>query len=61
MKLSSAQADGRTLGEYSEGDRIRGEWHGKLAEEWCGDVQEEYFARLANGQHPIMREQLVLH
>ena len=34
---------------YSEGDRIRGEWHGKLAEEWGlhGDVQEEHFPRLA--------------
>jgi conjugative relaxase-like TrwC/TraI family protein len=46
---------------YSEGDRIRGEWHGKLAEEWGlrGDVQEEHFARLANGQHPMTGEQLV--
>lgn len=46
---------------YSEGDYIRGEWHGKLAEEWGlrGDVQEEHFARLANGQHPITGEQLV--
>ncbi len=46
---------------YSEGDRIRGEWHGKLAEEWGlrGDVQEDHFARLANGQHPMSGEQLV--
>jgi conjugative relaxase-like TrwC/TraI family protein len=46
---------------YSEGERIRGEWHGKLAEEWGlrGDVQEEHFARLANGQHPMTGEQLV--
>jgi conjugative relaxase-like TrwC/TraI family protein len=46
---------------YTEGDRIRGEWHGKLAEQWglSGDVQEENFARLANGQHPIRGEQLV--
>jgi len=46
---------------YSEGETIRGEWHGKLAEEWGlrGDVQEEHFARLANGQHPITGEQLV--
>jgi conjugative relaxase-like TrwC/TraI family protein len=46
---------------YTEGDRIRGEWHGKLAEEWGlrGDVQEEHFARLANGQHPMTGEQLV--
>jgi len=46
---------------YAEGDRIRGEWHGKLAEQWGlrGDVQDENFARLANGQHPITGEQLV--
>src|SRR5271156_1141775 len=46
---------------YSQGDTIRGEWHGKLAEEWGlrGDVQEEHFARLANGQHPMTGEQLV--
>ncbi len=46
---------------YTEGDRIPGEWHGKLAEEWGlrGEVQEEHFARLANGQHPITGEQLV--
>lgn len=46
---------------YSEDDRIRGEWHGKLAEEWGlrGDVREEHFGRLANGQHPITGEQLV--
>jgi conjugative relaxase-like TrwC/TraI family protein len=48
---------------YSEGDRIRGEWHGRLAEEWGlrGEVQEEHFQRLANGQHPQTDEQLVRH
>ncbi len=48
---------------YSEGDRITGEWHGRLAQEWGlrGDVQEEHFQRLANGQHPLMGEQLVRH
>jgi conjugative relaxase-like TrwC/TraI family protein len=48
---------------YSEGDRIRGEWHGRLAEEWGlrGEVQEEHFQRLANGQHPLTDEQLVRH
>jgi|SRR5215469_8099620 len=48
---------------YSERDRIRGEWHGKLAEHWGlhGEVQEEQFSRLAKGQHPITGEQLVQH
>ncbi len=48
---------------YSEGDRIRGEWHGRLAQEWGlrGEVQEEHFQRLANGQHPLSGEQLVRH
>jgi conjugative relaxase-like TrwC/TraI family protein len=48
---------------YSEGDRIRGEWHGKLAEKWGlrGGVQEEQFRRLSDGQHPISGEQLVRH
>jgi conjugative relaxase-like TrwC/TraI family protein len=48
---------------YSEGDRIRGQWHGRLAEEWGlrGEVQEEHFQRLANGQHPLTEEQLVRH
>ena len=46
---------------YSEGDRICGEWHGKLAEKWGlhGGVQEEHFRRLSDGQHPITGEQLV--
>jgi conjugative relaxase-like TrwC/TraI family protein len=48
---------------YSDGDRIRGEWHGRLAQEWGlrGEVQEEHFQRLANGQHPLTDEQLVRH
>ena len=48
---------------YTESDHIRVEWHGKLAEHWGlhGDVQEEHFVRLANGEHPITGEQLVLH
>src|SRR5487761_543226 len=46
---------------YSEGDRIIGEWHGKLAEKWGlhGGVEEEHFRRLSDGQHPISGEQLV--
>jgi conjugative relaxase-like TrwC/TraI family protein len=48
---------------YSESDRIRGEWHGKLAKEWGlqGEVREEQFGRLAHGQHPTTGEQLVRH
>src|SRR6202041_1818001 len=48
---------------YSEGDRIGGEWHGRLAQEWglSGEVREEHFQRLANGQHLITDEQLVRH
>lgn len=48
---------------YTEGERIAGEWHGKLAEKWGlrGKVQEEHFWRLSDGQHPITGEQLIRH
>src|SRR5271157_2320638 len=48
---------------YTEGERVRGEWHGNLAEQWGlkGEVQEEHFARLADGQHPITATDLVRH
>jgi conjugative relaxase-like TrwC/TraI family protein len=48
---------------YTQGDQIRGEWHGRLAEQWglFGNVSEEQFRRLAEGQHPITGEQLVRH
>src|SRR5438876_233709 len=48
---------------YSEGERVRGEWHGKLAEQWSlnGEVNKEHFARLADGQHPLTSDQLVQH
>src|SRR6202451_2902629 len=48
---------------YSEDDRIRGEWHGKLATEWGlqGEVREEHFGRLAHGHPPLTGEQLVRH
>src|SRR6266511_4037836 len=48
---------------YTEGDVIRGVWHGQLAERWglVGNVREDQFERLAEGQHPITGEQLVRH
>jgi conjugative relaxase-like TrwC/TraI family protein len=48
---------------YTEGERVRGEWQGKLAERYGlhGEVREEQFARLSEGQHPETGEQLVRH
>ena len=48
---------------WKQDDRTLGEWHGKLADEFglAGSVEEEHFARLADGQHPITTEQLVRH
>lgn len=48
---------------YSEDDRVRGEWRGQLAAQWNlkGDVNEEHFARLADGQHPLTGDQLIQH
>src|SRR5229473_960960 len=48
---------------YTQGDQIRGEWHGRLAEQWGlrGEVREEHFQRLSEGQHPMTGEQLIRH
>src|SRR5215831_2045689 len=48
---------------YNQHGQVRGEWHGRLAEGWGlrGEVSEEQFNRLANGQHPETAEQLVRH
>ena len=48
---------------YTQSEQIAGEWHGKLAEKWGlrGEVQEEHFRRLSEGQHPLTGEQLVRH
>src|ERR1700674_3199254 len=48
---------------YTQGDQIRGEWHGRLAEQWGlrGEVREEHFGRLSEAQHPITGEQLIRH
>ncbi len=48
---------------YTQRDQIRGEWHGRLAEQWGlrGEVREEHFGQLSEGQHPMTGEQLVRH
>jgi conjugative relaxase-like TrwC/TraI family protein len=48
---------------YTTADQIRGQWHGQLAREWGlhGDVLEQHFERLAEGQHPVSGESLVRH
>src|SRR6266568_970416 len=48
---------------YTEGNQIRGEWHGALAAQWGlnGEVAEEHFARHSEGLHPVTEEQLVRH
>jgi len=48
---------------YTEGERVRGEWQGQLAQHYGlhGEVGEEQFARLSEGQHPATGEQLVRH
>ncbi len=48
---------------YTEGEQIHGKWHGRLAEQWGlrGEVREEHFQRLSEGQHPITGEQLIRH
>ncbi len=48
---------------YTEGTTVRGAWQGQLATHWGlhGEVQEQQFVRLAEGQHPETGEQLVRH
>jgi conjugative relaxase-like TrwC/TraI family protein len=69
LSASQAQAyHGEEFGNarenyYTQGDQIRGEWHGRLAGQWGlrGEVREEHFQRLSEGQHPMSGEQLVRH
>src|SRR5437660_7610730 len=46
---------------YTAGDQIRGHWHGQLARQWAltGDVPQEQYQRLTDGQHPLTAEPLV--
>jgi len=46
---------------YTEGEHVRGEWQGQLAARWGleGEVSEQQFKRLSEGQHPGSGEQLV--
>ena len=46
---------------YTEGNQIRGHWHGQHADRWglTGEVDQESFDRLAAGQHPQTGDQLV--
>ena len=48
---------------YTQDDQIRGEWHGRLAEQWGlrREVSGEHFRRLTEGQHPFTGEPLVRH
>src|SRR3989440_7780061 len=46
---------------YSEAGEVRGQWYGRLAEEWGlqGEVGSEQYERLVAGQDPHTGEQLV--
>src|SRR6202158_4722121 len=48
---------------YTDGNVLRAVCHALLAERWglAGNVREDQFERLAEGQHPITGEQLVRH
>ena len=69
--LSAAQARAYHVEEfgnaqenyYTVNDQIRGQWQGELARRWTlhGEVLDEQFRRLAEGQHPLTGESLVRH
>jgi conjugative relaxase-like TrwC/TraI family protein len=48
---------------WSRDQQGHSEWQGRLAEQWklIGAVEAEHFARLSEGQHPHIEEQLVRH
>ena len=69
--LSAAQArtyhaeefSNARINYYARDHTIRGAWHGQLAAHWglAGEVDEERFHRLAEGQDPRTGEALVRH
>jgi conjugative relaxase-like TrwC/TraI family protein len=48
---------------YKQGDQVKGEWQGKLAEQFglSGEVGAREFSLLTEGQHPQTEAQLVKH
>src|SRR5262245_24142979 len=48
---------------YSQGDTIKGKWFGRLAVEGglTGEVKQEQYERLVDGQDPHTGEQLIRH
>jgi conjugative relaxase-like TrwC/TraI family protein len=63
QKYHAAEFTSAEQNYWKQDDRSPGEWHGKLADKFglAGAVDEEHFARLADGQHPVTAEQLVIH
>jgi conjugative relaxase-like TrwC/TraI family protein len=63
QKYHAAEFTSAEQNYWKQDDRALGEWHGKLADKFglAGAVDEEHFARLADGQHPVSAEQLVIH
>ena len=52
-----------TQSYYAQGDVVKGEWQGKLAESMglAGEVSAQEFSRLTEGRHPLTDEQMVRH
>lgn len=52
-----------TQSYYAQGDAVKGEWQGKLAESMgvYGEVSATEFSRLTEGQHPVTGETMVRH
>lgn len=52
-----------TQSYYAQGDAVKGEWQGKLAESMglSGEVSALEFSRLTEGRHPLTDEQMVRH